>query len=372
MIDTYEFSIKTLDTLTEQITVIDKIGNIVYVNKGWINFSENNDGIIDSDKWNNTNYLDVSDNTAAMGDAFGIEASKGIRSVISGEKEVFYLEYPCHSPNEERWFMMRVTSFKFSTDSYYVLSHQNITERKLAEKELEKSYIELKNTQNIMIAQSRQATIGEITSMLAHQWRQPLATISAITTTLSLDIMMDNYQKTFFTQKIESINELSQALSDTINNFRNFFKPNKEAEIVLINTPVIKALGVIRTSLKSDNIKITEDYTSTEKVNIYTSEMMQVILNILKNAQDNFKRKVTRNPQIKISTNNKSISICDNGSGISNDIIDKIYEPYFTTKNELNGIGLGLYMSKTIIENHHKGSIQAINTDLGVCFNIEL
>ncbi len=206
------------------------------------------------------------------------------------------MEYPCHGPNEERWFMMRVTSFEFSNDNYYVLSHQNITERKLAEDALSKNFIELKKTQNIMIVQSRQAAMGEMISMIAHQWRQPLTSISAITGTLSLDIMMDNYQKTFFTKSIENINELSQYLSNTIDNFRNFFKPDKEAELVLINIPVIKALDILKASLESDNIKIIEDYTSTEKVNLYTSDIMQVILNILKNAQENFKEKATHNP----------------------------------------------------------------------------
>ena len=99
--------------------------------------------------------------------------------------------------------------------------------------------------------------------------------------------------------------------------------------------------------------------------------MMQVIINILKNAQDNFKEKEIKNPYIKISTEHRSIRICDNGGGIPKPILNKIFDPYFSTKNEKNGTGLGLYMSKIIVEDHHKGNLHVSNTKDGVCFKIE-
>ena len=100
--------------------------------------------------------------------------------------------------------------------------------------------------------------------------------------------------------------------------------------------------------------------------------MIQVVLNILKNAEDNFLEKDIKEAYIKITTNDKVISICDNGGGISDDIIDKIFDPYFSTKDEKNGTGLGLYMSKRIVEEHHKAKLKVENTDDGVCFKIEL
>jgi len=103
---------------------------------------------------------------------------------------------------------------------------------------------------------------------------------------------------------------------------------------------------------------------------------MQVFLNILKNSQDNFKEKGTKNPQISIHTydtkKNVKIEFCDNGGGIPKEIGEKIFDPYFSTKNEKNGTGLGLYMSKTIIEEHHQGKLHTENRDTGVCFIIEL
>jgi len=100
--------------------------------------------------------------------------------------------------------------------------------------------------------------------------------------------------------------------------------------------------------------------------------LIQVILNILQNAQDNFKNKNIVNPFIKITTKNRTISICDNGGGITEDILEKIFDSYFSTKDEHNATGLGLYMSKTIVEEHHNGSLSVKNTNDGVCFTVEL
>lgn len=124
-----------LDSITDQITVIDELGDIRYVNKGWSTFGDENDCTVQKD-WTGINYLDECDKAASMGDSFGLKAASGIRSVINKERIKFYFEYPCHSPNEKRWFMMRVTPLKLGDKFFYVISHQNITERKLAEEEV--------------------------------------------------------------------------------------------------------------------------------------------------------------------------------------------------------------------------------------------
>jgi len=135
MIESYDFLKSVLDTITEHIVVIDIQGNILFVNESWSAFGQNNACLID-EKWNGVNYLSECDKAAAMGDGFGVKAASGIRSVIAADKKEFYFEYPCHSPNEERWFMMRVTPFTVEGDHCFVISHQNITERKLAEEEV--------------------------------------------------------------------------------------------------------------------------------------------------------------------------------------------------------------------------------------------
>ena len=134
MIESYEFLKLVLDSITEHIVVIDRAGSIRFMNKAWTAFGRENNCLI-KDGWPGVNYLDVCEESAAMGDAFGKEAANGIRNVIEGKQHLFYLEYPCHSPDDKRWFMMRVTPLGFEGDGYYVISHQNITERKLAEEQ---------------------------------------------------------------------------------------------------------------------------------------------------------------------------------------------------------------------------------------------
>lgn len=130
-----EFLKLVLDSITEHIVVIDEKGEIQFVNRTWSAFGNNNACVI-GDDWSGVNYIDECDKAAAMGDEFGTKAGDGIRCVIEGKKTLFYFEYPCHSPEEMRWFMMRVTPLQLKETKYFVISHQNITERKLAEEEV--------------------------------------------------------------------------------------------------------------------------------------------------------------------------------------------------------------------------------------------
>ena len=142
MIESYIFLKSVLDTITEHIVVIDNKGDILFVNKTWLSFGQNNECLID-EAWIGVNYLKECDKAADMGDFFGVKAASGIRSVIIGAEDKFYFEYPCHSPDEKRWFMMRVTPFTITRGNYFVISHQNITERKqIEEKALSLSHID--------------------------------------------------------------------------------------------------------------------------------------------------------------------------------------------------------------------------------------
>ncbi|RTE65575.1 sensor domain-containing diguanylate cyclase [Amphritea opalescens] len=135
MENSYEALSLILDSITEHIVVIDGNGIIQYTNKSWSEFGDSNACAI-SDDWRGVNYIEECDKASVMGDDFGIQAKKGILSVISKEAPFFYFEYPCHSIDEKRWFTMRVTALKMSNRDYFVISHQNITERKLAEEEV--------------------------------------------------------------------------------------------------------------------------------------------------------------------------------------------------------------------------------------------
>ena len=154
--------------------------------------------------------------------------------------------------------------------------------------------------------------------------------------------------------------------------FRNFHNPNKVAVEINFESIMIRALKIIKCSLTNSNIELVYNYNSNEIIKMYDNEIIQVILNILKNAQDNFNEKNIDNRKIIITTESKSLSICDNGGGIPVDIIKNIFDSYFSTKDEKKGTGLGLDISKTIVEEHHNGNLTAKNTDSGVCFSIEI
>jgi PAS domain S-box-containing protein len=233
-----------------------------------------------------------------------------------------------------------------------------------------------------MLQQSKLASMGEMISMIAHQWRQPLGAISSTSVNLGLKIELEAFdldtkegqaeQNSYFAQKLSDIEKYVDNLTTTIDDFRDFYKPNKKVVNIKLEEVVSKALNIIHSSLISDNIEIIQEYNSNQKIQLHDNELMQVVLNILKNAQDNFREKKIKNPKILISTDDSSLYICDNGGGIPEDIIDKIFDPYFSTKDEKNGTGLGLYMSKMIIDAHHNGTLSVQNKDDGVCFIIEI
>jgi signal transduction histidine kinase len=225
-----------------------------------------------------------------------------------------------------------------------------------------------------IIHQSRLATMGEMVSMIAHQWRQPLASISAISGTLSLDVMMENYKADFFQKELESIDELAQHLSSTIDDFRDFFKTDKELCYEEIKKIVEKSFKIIAPTLEAKRITFDNSIEDNIFVNTYVSEIKQVLLNIMKNAEDVLVEKKIQNPTIWIRGTEHNgfaeLIIEDNAGGISNEVINRIFEPYFTTKKSKDGTGLGLYMSKIIVEEHCKGKLSVENGEYGAKFTM--
>ena len=268
-----------------------------------------------------------------------------------------------------------------SIEKKHELEINNIN--KSLQKEVDLQLQKLRKQDSVLLEQSRLAQLGEMISMIAHQWRQPLSTISSISIDMKMKSELENYNlsikeeainyEKYINTNLNKIDNLIQNLTTTIDDFRDFYKPNKALDKVTLEHIAKLSLHIMSASLiDKHNINIIEEYNSENKVAVYKNEIMQVILNILKNAQDNFQERQTKDPYIKITTKNNTLTICDNGGGIKKDILPKIFDPYFSTKNEKNGTGLGLYMSKIIIENHHTGKLIVNNTDDGVCFKIQL
>ena len=227
-----------------------------------------------------------------------------------------------------------------------------------------------------MIEQSRLAQMGEMISMIAHQWRQPLTAISSTSGALELKATLGTLKNEDVLALAKKIAGYSQHLSTTIDDFRSFFKSSKEKIETNYDEIVQSVLSIIKSSV--ENKMITLEYVNNSNQNFYTypNEVKQVVLNLIKNAEDILIEKNVKDPYIKIKTytdaDNIILEVSDNGGGVPQDIISKIFDPYFSTKLEKDGTGLGLYMSKTIIEDHCKGKLSVTNNSEGAVFKIVL
>lgn len=234
--------------------------------------------------------------------------------------------------------------------------------------------------------QSRLALMGEMISMIAHQWRQPLSAISAASFGIQLkanspklDFSKEDDRETFLKfldETLDKISENTQFLSTTIDDFRTFFQSDKKKQLSSLETPLRRALHIVQASLESKEIAIEVDIESHDEILMYQNEFMQVILNLIKNAEDVLVHNKVKEPKIQIKIYKENhyyiFELLDNGGGISDAIKDKIFNPYFSTKVEKDGTGLGLYMSKVMIEEHHDGILEVCNKDDGACFKIKL
>ena len=235
---------------------------------------------------------------------------------------------------------------------------------------------ELKEKEELMIAQSHHAAMGEMISMIAHQWRQPISVIAMDANNILVDIELEAYNMESLKSDVNDIVLQTQHLSKTIDDFRDFFKPHKLKDRLLISEVFEETLQVIDKSFANNNISIENEFQTDTQIEIFSRELLQVFLNILKNAKEELiqNRSGERKIQNKIyeDEDNIIIQITDNSGGINMNIIDKIFDPYFSTKDEKNGTGLGLYMSKVIVQKHLYGTLDVHNTTDGACFTITL
>ena len=283
------------------------------------------------------------------------------------------------------WDMHKTLKHSIELKELYALAKEALKETNLSlEQKVKKEVEQNRQKDRQMLEQSRLAQMGEMLSMIAHQWRQPLSAIAAATGSMDLHMQLDKYDQQYMKEKIKSINTYTEHLSTTITDFRNFFKPDKEKSLTSLNTIVEDSLGIIGTSLKSQGVVVETVLDSKEEIYSYPNELKQVVLNIIKNAQDVFIEKAQEeSPSKKISQPSVVIkaqtadtevhlTIQDNAGGIHEDNIECVFDPYFTTKGKSDGTGLGLYMSKMIVEDHCEGNLSVENRDDGACFAIRL
>jgi two-component system, NtrC family, sensor kinase len=240
--------------------------------------------------------------------------------------------------------------------------------------------IELANRQKqeaILIHQSRLAAMGEMIGAIAHQWRQPLNALSLVHQNVYLRYKTGQLNADFMNENREKSDRLIRKMSSTIDDFRSFFKPNNIVEIFNINDTLFSTLELLEAQFKYHHISMHIFCDQNIYIKGLQGEFSQVILNLINNAKDIFLERKQAQPEISIHVEKSPnglmvLMVSDNGGGMQDDVMDKIFEPYFTTKKDGNGAGIGLYMSKMIIENHMGGKLYAYNTPIGANFVIEL
>jgi len=258
----------------------------------------------------------------------------------------------------------------------YALTHMaNVIAKGLQERvdaEIQKN----KEQERQNFQKNKLAQMGEMIGMIAHQWRQPLAVISATSAMIELKASVNRLTDDVAMKKAQNISRYSQHLSETIDDFRSFFKPNKEKAKASYDEIISSVLGIIEVSIITKNIQLIQELNCHETFTTYPNELRQVVLNLVKNAEDALLEKEIETPCIKVLTYTEEgryiLEVSDNAGGIEEGIMDRIFDPYFSTKKAKEGTGLGLYMSKTIIEEHCGGELHALNSSDGAVFRIIL
>ena len=213
-----------------------------------------------------------------------------------------------------------------------------------------------KNTQQqmVLMQQSKLAQMGEMIENIAHQWRQPLAQINSSVLVLDTYLMKHKIDDEKVEEKLEQIESLTAYMSKTIDDFKNFFHPDKNKNKFRLLDAIDNSYDILKGRLKTLDIETLFDVSEDIELNSYMYELQQVIVTLLNNSIDALESKKTKQPKIIISAKeideNILLKVKDNAGGIDQNILNKIFEPYFTTKHKSQGTGLGLYMAKMIIE----------------------
>ncbi|WP_129007731.1 PAS domain-containing protein [Arcobacter sp. CECT 8983] len=277
-----------------------------------------------------------------------------------------------------KWILSNGSIVKKDKDGNPIIMagiYQDVTESKKLE-------LELKRQNEFIVQQSRQAAMGEMLENIAHQWRQPLSIITTSASGVKIKSELSDLNQEQLFEFMDQIIKGGMYLSQTIEDFRNFFKKDKKATNIQSTILIEKSLQFLKSKINNREIEVITDI-QVEELRVYENEFIQALINIFSNAIDALEKVENKKYifiTIKESKNNYIIEIKDSAKGIEDKILPRIFDPYFTTKHQSQGTGIGLYMTKEIIEKHFLGKIEVKNEDFnyqeialkGACFKIKI
>jgi len=310
-----------------------------------------------------------------------LKLSKAAEDVASGKLEVRVdIKRDDEIGELAKNFNKMVNKLEHSHEELEGLVFQRTRELEHLNKDLDnkikEAIAENSQKEQMLIQQSRLAAMGEMIGNIAHQWRQPLNALGLVIQNIYYSYEAGTLDKEHLDRSLQKSKKLTEMMSKTIDDFRNFFRPDKTTEEFSISERIENALDLISASYMHHNIEVEASLEESLRVSGYPNEFSQVLLNIFTNAKDILTSSRVETPKVWVRSFVEEqrivVEIEDNGGGINQDIMERIFEPYFTTKDKNIGTGIGLYMSKMIIENNMGGKIYAYNGKHGAIFRIEI
>lgn len=252
------------------------------------------------------------------------------------------------------------------------LNELNENLEKRVKSEIEKN----REHEQLLVQKSKFIALGEMISNIAHQWRQPLSELSSIFMNIKFKYYMNKLDEQTMDKKVNEAEAVLEYMSHTIDDFRNFFLPKKSKEEFDLNSSIESIMTILSSALSNNSINVEINIPKEIKINTYSNEFQQAVLNIITNAKDVLIENKIEKPWIKLSARNTQKNVIllieDNGGGIKVEPKSKVFEPYFTTKKDSAGTGIGLYMSKVIVERNINGKLRVRDAKYGARFELYL
>lgn len=335
-----------LDALPAHIAILDDAGTLVAVNAAWRQFAEAN-GFTGTAYGIGVKYLEVCDAVSGDASASAQAVATGIREVLTQQRAAFSYEYSCHSPSEQRWFLLRVAPFASPDGLRVVVVHENVTELKQAEAQLQRQ-------QEALLQREKLAAMGSLLASVAHELNNPLSVVM-----MQADLLREEATDQTLEEQATAISQAAERCMHIVHNFLALARQSPPQRLpVQLNTVVGEALQLLAYTLRLDNIAISQ-HLAEDLPLLWADphQLQQVVINLLTNAHHAL-REASMPGQLTIITRfdpvqaQVRLEVADTGSGMPPEVQARIFEPFFTTKAPGTGTGLGLSLCQGIIESH--------------------